>query len=95
MSSLMVNDAKPVIFLAFANELDGRRYLRDLPEEQRLLRDTLQEAVDRGLCELEVRTNATLDEIDKVFTRHRRRVAIFHYAGHAGPDRLMLEAARG
>jgi hypothetical protein len=40
--------AKPVIFLAFANEQEGHHYLRDLPEESRQLQSILQEAEDRG-----------------------------------------------
>ena len=44
---------------------------------------------------LEVRTNITLRELDAVFTRHGRDVAIVHYAGHAGPDHLLLESASG
>ena len=95
MSSGSASRSRPVVFLAFANEQEGRRYLRDLPEEQRRLREIVQEAVDRGLCELEVRPNATLDEIDQVFTHHGRRVAIFHYAGHAGPNGLLLESSSG
>jgi len=95
MSNSLSNHSRPVVFLAFANEQEGRRYLRDLPEEQRRLREIVQEAVDRGLCELEVRPNVTLDEIDQVFTRHGRRVAIFHYAGHAGPGGLLLESTSG
>ena len=86
---------KPVILLAFANDQEGHRYLRDLPEEQRLLRAIVQGAEDRGLCQLEVRPSATLEEIAEVFTRHGRRVAVFHYAGHAGPDGLLLESATG
>src|SRR6185312_3097698 len=86
---------KPVVLLAFANEQEGRAYLRDLPREVRELREILQAAQDRGLCELEVLTNATLDEIAQVFRRHRRRIRIFHYGGHAGPDRLWLESSAG
>src|SRR3954463_315295 len=86
---------KPVVMLAFANEQEGRRYLRDLPEEQRRLRAILQDAVDRNLCLVEIRTNATFDEIADAFTRHGRRVAIFHYAGHAGPEGLLLESSSG
>ena len=52
-------------------------YLRDLPEESRQLQSILQEAEDRGLCELVVRTNATLDLIDEVFRRHGCRMALF------------------
>ena len=87
--------AKPVVFLAFANEQEGRRYLRELPEESRQLQSILQEAEDRGLCELVVRTNATLDLVDEVFRRHGSRVAVFHFAGHADADRLLLESASG
>lgn len=59
------NRAKPVVFLAFANEQEGQRYLRDLPEESRQLQSILPGAKDRNLCELEVRTNVTLFEIDE------------------------------
>ena len=83
----------PVIVLAFANEQEGRRYLRDLPGELRQLQAILEAAERKGLCELVVRPNATLDQIFDVFTEHRDRVAIFHYGGHAGEDRLLLEAA--
>jgi len=86
---------KPVVFLAFANEQEGRRYLRELPEESRQLQAILQEAEDRGLCELVVRTNASLPVIDEVFRRHGSRVAVFHFAGHADADRLLLESASG
>src|SRR4051812_3042120 len=83
----------PVIVLAFANEQEGHRYLRDLPGELRQLQSILEAAEKKGLCELVVRPNATLDQVFDVFTEHRDRVAIFHYGGHAGEDRLLLEAA--
>jgi len=40
------NPTKPVVFLAFANEQDGRRYLRDLPKEYQQLQSIMQEAED-------------------------------------------------
>ena len=57
---------KPVIFLAFANEQGGeghQGYLRKLPEEVRHLEKILERAEDRGLCELVIKTNATLEQI--------------------------------
>jgi WD40 repeat protein/tetratricopeptide (TPR) repeat protein len=84
---------KPVILLAFANDQEGQRYLRNLPEELRQLQEVLEAAARRGLCELVVRPNVTLNQVLDVFTTYRDRVAIFHYAGHAGPDRLLLEAS--
>src|SRR4029079_1205873 len=82
----------PVIVLAFANEQEGQRYLRDLPEELRQLQAILEAAEGKGLCKLVVRPNARLDQILETFTEHRDRVAIFHYGGHAGGDPLFLEA---
>jgi hypothetical protein len=87
--------AKPVVFLAFANEQEGLRYLRNLPEESRQLQSILQQAEDQGLCKLVPKTNVTLPEIDEVFRRHGSRVALFHFAGHADADRLLLESASG
>ena len=39
---MSVDGCKPVILLAFANEQEGHHYLRNLPEELRLLRETLR-----------------------------------------------------
>src|SRR5271166_2527852 len=83
----------PVIVLAFANEQEGHRYLRDLPEELRRLHDILKEAARNGLCRLELLPNATLDQVFDVFTRNRDQVAVFHYAGHADSGRLLLESS--
>jgi len=82
----------PIVLLAFANDQEGRRYLRDLPEEIRRLREILKQAERDGLCRLELLPNATLDQIFDVFTRNRDRVAIFHFAGHADGGRLLLES---
>src|SRR3954469_12152785 len=85
---------KPVILLAFANEQEGKRYLRDLPEELRRLQGILEGAERKGLCELVVRHNATIDQIFDAFTEYRDRVVIFHYGGHASTDGLFLESIR-
>src|SRR5258706_15943971 len=84
-------EAPPVIVLAFANDLEGKSYLRDLTEEARELKAVLQGAKDRGLCEFEHIANARFDDISKAFKRYGRRVVVFHFGGHAGPDCLHLE----
>jgi len=83
----------PIIVLAFANEQEGRHYLRDLPEELRRLQGILQDAEHNGLCRLELLPNATLDQIFDVFTRYRDQVTVLHYAGHADSGRLLLESS--
>jgi len=52
----------------------------------------LEAAERKGLCRPVVRPNAILNEIFETLTEHRNRVAIFHYGGHAGGDRLFLES---
>jgi len=83
----------PIVVLAFANDQEGRRYLRDLPAEMRQLRGLIKEAERNGLCRLELLPNATLGQIFDVFTRNRDQVAILHYAGHADSGRLLLESS--
>jgi hypothetical protein len=95
-----MDEPKPVIFLAFANDrcdADASRYLRNLPEEARRLRQALACAEQAGLCEVVVRQNATAADVLDVFQdpRHRDRVAVFHYGGHADGYRVLLESASG
>ena len=86
------------IFFAFANDrVERARYLRNLPEEQRQVRDAMAAAVEAGLCEVVERANATVDEVLDVFQdpEYRDRVAVFHFGGHAGGAELLLESAAG
>ncbi|HEX5758348.1 MAG TPA: tetratricopeptide repeat protein [Thermoanaerobaculia bacterium] len=90
---------RPVVFFfAFANDRDDRaRYLRNLPEEQRRVREAVAEAVKAGHCEVVERNNATADDIFDVLQDpdYRDRVAVFHYGGHAGGGELVLETPQG
>ena len=88
----------PVIFLAFANEKESEaRYLRGLAKEQALLKEALEPAVDAGLCEVVVESNATVRSILNIFQkkRFRDRIAVFHYGGHADGYQLLLETIDG
>jgi len=89
---------KLVIFLAFANDReDTLRYLRNLPDEARRLREVLEPAEKAGLCEVVLRSNCTAEDIFKVFQdpQYRNRIAVFHYGGHANGYSLLLESADG
>lgn len=90
--------ARPVIFLAFANDrVEHRRYLRQLPREARDLRQALEAEGVRQLCDLVVRENVTAGEMLAVFRdqRYRGRIAVLHYGGHAGSFQLLLEGEAG
>ncbi len=89
---------KPVIFLAFANARDDSvPYLRNLPDEQRQIRNALEPARAAGLCEIIERYNVTAQDIWEVFQHpdYRDRIAIFHFGGHANGYQLLLENAAG
>ncbi|MFN8463911.1 MAG: tetratricopeptide repeat protein [Caldilineaceae bacterium] len=92
----MVDPAPPVILLAFASSEDPRfQSLPRLPEEARLLRDVLEPAETEGLIKLEIRQNATLDDILRAFDRHRGRIAVFHFAGHTDDQTFLAERLLG
>lgn len=91
----MLNDnKKPVILLAFANSHEGQRgFLRGLAKEQSEIEEALEAASQ--VCDLQVRSNATLEDIVDSFLKHRDRVAILHYAGQANSYQLLLETDAG
>lgn len=89
---------KPVIFLAFANDrVDNAAYLRNLPKELRGIREELEKAKNKNLCEVVERSNIAIEDILNVFQdeTYKNRIAIFHYGGHASGYRLLLESLAG
>jgi len=87
---------KPVVLLTFANPASSREgYLRKLAEETRRLRELFAPAVQRELCQVEIRTNVTAKDVFDAFQEFRDRIAIFHFGGHAGSYELLLEKASG
>src|SRR3954452_20458140 len=80
-----------VIVLAFANEQDGHRYLRKLPEELRALERVFPPGESTGHLTPVFLSNASPESLLKTLDRLGRRVVAFHYGGHAGPDGLLLE----
>ncbi len=94
----MRTSPRPVVLFAFANNrMDPALYLRNLPEEQRRVREAMTAAEQSGLCEIVERANATAAEVFDVFldARYRDRVAIFHFGGHAGSGALLFESPEG
>jgi WD40 repeat protein len=81
------------VFAAFANELEARRYLRQLPEEARGVERALQNAP----CAVLLRYNVTLQDLVDVLQsqEYRSRIAVVHYGGHAGGELLSLEHSSG
>lgn len=87
----------PVIFLAFANELTEKGFLRGLTREMKYIMRALEPAVQEGRCHLKILPAATQEEITEVFQDafYQDRIWIFHYGGHADEDELWLEGTDG
>jgi hypothetical protein len=88
----------PVVFFAFANNRAVEKdFLRNLAEEVRRVREALNKARREGRCEVLVRENVTADEVWKVFLddEFSGRIAVFHFAGHAGGKEILLETREG
>ena len=87
---------KPVIFLAFANDKENiRRNLGSITSERNGIRDALKQVQTDGLCEVVVEPDVSIDRIFDRFQEHQKRIAVFHYGGHAGSYELLLESETG
>ena len=67
----------------------------DIYEEKRSLLAELQPLVDAGLLRIDVEDQPTLQNLRRRIGAQRRGYHLFHYIGHAEPDRLILEDESG
>lgn len=80
---------RPVTVFSFANCAEA--HLDLLKEESRELVKAFGCLHDKQALEVYREESATVNEIVDIFHRFRQRISIFHYAGHAGGERLLLE----
>ncbi|MEL6653460.1 MAG: CHAT domain-containing protein, partial [Bacteroidota bacterium] len=86
--------SKPVILLAFANDKSQPdRFLAQLSAERDGILLHLNQIPQ--LCEVEVVEDTDIDKLMEALQRVGPRLAIFHFAGHAGSFHLCLETALG
>ena len=77
------------IILAFANNEDA--YLQLLKQESSEIRKALSPLEKREFIKLTNEESTTLSELSDMLMGNPDEVALFHYAGHAGCDELLLE----
>jgi hypothetical protein len=78
-----------LIILAFANQED--EHLGLLKEESNEIRRALRPLEKRDFIRIEHEESTTSKELAEMLMDNRDLVHIFHYAGHAGNDELLLE----
>lgn len=83
----------PVILLAFSNSKDD--YLKNLVEEEKDILKSLQDHDDRGFIQVHRVAHTEIKDIFDDVNRYSERIAIFHYAGHAGDSYLQLQDDAG
>ena len=85
---------KPIVLLAFA---DPDKDLQNLKVERRYLREIMEQARSKGLCDYIILPDANLTDIARELERaeNQNRIAIFHYAGHANSKLLVLVSEEG
>ena len=82
---------RPIVFLAFA---DAKSDLSSLRIEGWSLKDQFDLLKQRGvIADVVVEEKASLKRIYSVFLKHRDRIALFHFGGHADGDRVLLQSA--
>jgi len=86
---------KPIVYAAFANDLvDPARGLKGLLEEQGQIQSALQSLTSEdGPWQLVCDTGCTADSLVRAFSG--QQVAVFHYAGHANPEEILLQSEGG
>jgi hypothetical protein len=67
----------------------------DIYEERRALLSELDPLVDAGLLRVDVEDQPTLQNLRRRIGAQRRGYHLFHYLGHAEPDKLILEDESG
>lgn len=95
LSIMSLLDTKAIIYIALANDKSGlgEGFLAELEREKKLIVSAFQKAADDGIVRLIVSDSASADDIFSVFNapENKDRIALFHYAGHAGGAGLHLE----
>lgn len=84
----------PVLLFAFANDKQTPTgFLDQIAVERKAIKKALEQIKTDGLCEIEIISDARLEEIIDVFHRYKDRVVLFHFAGHADEYELILETS--
>lgn len=87
----------PVVFISVANDRTDTGFLRQLNRELKEIIGVLEPAFQADRLTLKIVPAAMREDITDVFQDfwYEKRIAIFHYGGHAEEDQLWLQDATG
>ena len=81
----------PVVLVLFSNDLDD--FLPSIEQERRLIEEALEHYSDTNRLKVVARSSVSVEDIFRLFNRYQGRIALFHFAGHAGGEGLQLNQA--
>lgn len=80
--------APPIALILFSNDLDD--FLPSVEQERKLIEEALEHYSDTNRLKVIARSSVSIEEIFRLFNRYQGRIALFHFAGHAGGEGLQL-----
>jgi hypothetical protein len=80
--------APPIALVLFSNDLDS--FLPSVERERKLIEEALETYNDTNRLKVIARSSVSTEEIFRLFNRYQGRIALFHFAGHAGGEGLQL-----
>lgn len=78
----------PVALILFSNDMD--QFLPMVEQERKFIEEALEHFDDSNRLKIIARSSVSIEEVFRLFNRYRGRIAIFHFAGHAGGSGLQL-----
>lgn len=80
----------PLVLLTSANP-NKNNLLNHLQTEMQGIADVLQPIVDKNEIKLIRKDSINIDDLFDLIPSYREELAVFHFAGHAGDGKLLLE----
>lgn len=78
----------PIALIVFSNDLDD--YLPNIETERKVIEEALEHYDDTNRLKIITRSSVSIDELFRLFNKYTGRIALFHFAGHAGGRGLQL-----
>lgn len=78
----------PIALIVFSNDLDD--YLSNIETERKIIEEALEHYDDTNRLKVITRSSVSIDELFRLFNKYSGRIALFHFAGHAGGNGLQF-----
>lgn len=78
----------PVALILFSNDMDN--FLPNVERERKMIEEALEHFDDSNRLSVKAHSSVGVEELFRLFNRYKGRIALFHFAGHAGGTGLQF-----